>query len=106
MPKHPTVQIPGVGPMDHAWDVLGEWTTEVESPEGDPPVHGKVIFNSWGEAELELDPLEAAIAGLPARLPLERASAIYRTDAGGGALQWVLWAPSCNWSSTAPTASW
>jgi hypothetical protein len=31
-------------------------------------------------------------------VPLERASEIHLTDAGGGALQWVLHAPSTNWS--------
>ena len=41
---------------------------------------------------------EAAIAGIPASVPLERASEVHLTDAGGGALQWVLHAPSTNWS--------
>ena len=40
----------------------------------------------------------SAIAGLPSSVPLERASEIHLTDAGGGALQWVLHAPSTNWS--------
>jgi hypothetical protein len=31
-------------------------------------------------------------------VPLERASEVHLTDAGGGALQWVLHAPSTNWS--------
>jgi hypothetical protein len=38
------------------------------------------------------------LAGVPVRVPLERASAVHLTDAGGGALQWVLHAPSTNWS--------
>jgi hypothetical protein len=98
MPKHPTVQVPNIGPMDHAWDLLGEWQAELETPDGDEPVHGKVTFRSWTDAELQLEPLEAAMAGLPSTVPLERASDIHLTDAGGGALQWVLLAPSCNWS--------
>jgi hypothetical protein len=61
-------------------------------------VHGKVTFRSWTDAELQLDPIEAAIAGIPSSVPLERASEIHLTDAGGGALQWVLHAPSTNWS--------
>jgi hypothetical protein len=97
--KHPTVVVPDVGAMDHAWDLLGEWEAEVHSPDGDPPpVRGKVTFNSWSEAELQLDPIDAVIAGLPPVLPLERASAVFKTDAGGGALQWVLVAPTTNWS--------
>jgi hypothetical protein len=66
MPKrHPTVQVPDIGPMDHAWDVLGELQAEFELPESESPVHGKVTFLSWGDAELQLDPIEAAIAGIP-----------------------------------------
>jgi hypothetical protein len=84
--------------MDHAWDLLGEWQAELELPETEDPVHGKVTFRSWTDAELELDPVEAAIAGIPSTVPLERASEVHLTDAGGGALQWVLHAPSTNWS--------
>lgn len=84
--------------MDHAWDVLGEWDAELELPETDEPVHGKLVVNSWTEAELALDPVEAALAGVPARVPMERASDVHLTDAGGGALQWVLMAPHQNWS--------
>ena len=98
MPRHPTVQVPNIGPMDHAWDLLGEWQAEFELPETESPVHGKVTFRSWTDAELMLDPIEAAIAGIPSTVPLERASEIHLTDAGGGALQWVLHAPSTNWS--------
>jgi hypothetical protein len=56
------------------------------------------MFRTWGDAELQLDPVEAAIAGIPSSVPLERASEVHLTDAGGGALQWVLHAPSTNWS--------
>ena len=98
MPRHPTVLVPNIGPMDHAWDLLGEWQAEFELPETESPVHGKVTFRSWTDAELQLDPIEAAIAGSPSSVPQERASEIHLTDAGGGALQWVLHAPSTNWS--------
>jgi hypothetical protein len=98
MPKHPIVQVPDIGPMDHAWDLLGEWRTELDLPNGEDTLHGTVTFRTWANAELAFDPLEAALAGLPASVPLERASDIHLTDAGGGALQWVLVAPSCNWS--------
>ena len=54
MVKHPTVLVPNVGPMDHAWDVLGEWQAELELPEGDEPLRGTVTFRSWAEGELEL----------------------------------------------------
>ena len=30
MLRHPTVQVPNIGPMDHAWDLLGEWQAEFE----------------------------------------------------------------------------
>ena len=59
--RHPTVQIPDIGPMDHAWDLLGEWQAEFELPETEAPVHGKVTFRSWTDAELQLDPIEAAM---------------------------------------------
>src|SRR5919109_529303 len=98
MARHPTVVVPDIGPMDHAWDLLGEWQAEFEVPEMETPVRGKVMFRSWTDAELQLDPIEAAIAGIPSSVPLERASEIHLTDAGGGALQWVLHAPSTNWS--------
>jgi hypothetical protein len=52
MPRHPTVQVPNIGPMDHAWDLLGEWQAEFELPETESPVHGKVTFRSWTDAEL------------------------------------------------------
>ena len=44
MPRHPTVLVPNIGPMDHAWDLLGEWQAEFELPETESPVHGKVMF--------------------------------------------------------------
>jgi len=94
--KHPTVVVPNIGPMDHAWDVLGEWQAELELPEGEAPVRGKVMFRSWTNAELVLDARAAAVAGIPPSVALERTSDIHRTDAGGGALQWVLRAPACN----------
>ena len=96
MPRHPTVQVPNIGPMDHAWDLLGEWQAEFELPETEAPMHGKVMFRSWTDAELQLDPVEAAIAGIPSSVPLERASEIHLTDAGGGALQWVLYSTDSN----------
>lgn len=98
MRKHPTVLVPNIGPMDHAWDLLGEWETELELPDGEPPVRGRMVFDSWSGAELELDPVAAALAGVPACVSLERASDVHLTDAGGGALQWVLHAPDQNWS--------
>lgn len=98
MPRHPTVQVPNIGSMDHAWDLLGEWQTELVLPDNEDPVHGKVTFNSWKEAELELDPIEAVVAGVPSRIAMERASDVYLTDAGGGALQWVLYAPEQEWA--------
>ena len=80
--------------MGSAWRVA----SGVRAPETESPVHGKVTFGRGPSAELELDPIEAAIAGIPSSVPLERASEIHLTDAGGGALQWVLHAPSTNWS--------
>ena len=40
MPKHPVVHVPDIGPMDHAWDLLGEWRTELDLPNGEDTVHG------------------------------------------------------------------
>ena len=74
MAKHPTINVPDIGLMDHAWDLLGEWQAEFELPDAESPVKGKVTFRSWTDAELQLDPVEAAIAGVPAIVPLERAS--------------------------------
>ena len=109
MSRHPRVMVPNVGPMDHAWDLIGEWETVFELPEApddevqvpgrdEPPVHGRMVFPSWSSAELKLDPVEAARAGLPVKVNLERASRVHLTDAGGGALQFVLQAPDCEWS--------
>jgi hypothetical protein len=100
MARHPRVMIPNIGPMDHAWDLIGEWDAVFELPEGEDvtPIRGEVVFPSWSSAELKLNPEEAAKAGLPAEVTLERASKVHLTDAGGGALQFVLQAPACEWS--------
>lgn len=98
MPKHPTVDIPNVGPMDHAWDVLGDWNVEFEIPRHDEAIPGRLNVLSWKEAELEFEPWSAAAAGLPERVVLERASRVHLTDAGGGALQWVYVATDDDWT--------
>lgn len=90
MSKHPTVDVPNVGPMDHAWDVLGEWHVEFEVPRQGELVEGLLRMQSWMEAELAFEPWGAAAMGLPERVTLERASRVHLTDAGGGALQWVF----------------
>ncbi|MGE0439739.1 MAG: hypothetical protein AB7L66_03575 [Gemmatimonadales bacterium] len=96
--KHPTVEIPNIGPMDHAWDLLGEWTVDFEIPFHDDTVSGELRVNSWMEAELELEPWGAAVAGIPERVSLERASRVHLTDAGGGALQWVFFSAEDRWT--------
>lgn len=98
MRRHPTVDIPNIGPKDHAWDLLGEWTVDFEVPGTDERIHGKVQFQSWSEGELFLEPWGAAEAGVPEYIPLERASKVHLTDAGGGALQWVMLAPTIQWT--------
>jgi len=98
MPKHPTIDVPNIGPMDHAWDVMGEWTVEFEVPHNDDLVAGHLLVHSWMDAELELEPWGAAAAGLPQRVTLERASRVHLTDAGGGALQWVLVSAEDRWT--------
>ena len=98
MPKHPTVDVPNIGPMDHAWDILGEWDIEFEVPFTDDSVPGTIRFRSWMEADLELEPWSAAAAGLPEHATLERASRVHLTDAGGGALQWVLISGEDRWT--------
>ena len=84
--QHPTVQVPNIGPMDHAWDLLGEWQAEFGLPETESPVHGKVTLSSWTDAELQLDPIEAAMPESVQRTAGTR-SEIHLTDAGGGALR-------------------
>ncbi len=98
MPKHPTVEVPNIGPMDHAWDVLGDWTVDFEVPFHSDAVSGVLNVRSWMEADLELDPWGAAAAGLPERVVLERASRVHLTDAGGGALQWVYISGEDRWT--------
>ena len=65
--RHPTVLVPNIGPMDHAWDLLGEWQTEFELPETESPVHGKVTFRSWTDAELQLCELLGQVLEIRAR---------------------------------------
>ena len=96
--RHPTVDIPNIGPMDHAWDILGDWTVDVEIPFHDEAVPALLQIRSWKEAELEIEPWSAAAVGLPERVTLERASRVHLTDAGGGALQWVLFSAEDRWT--------
>jgi len=98
MSKHPTLDIPNIGPMDHAWDALGEWQIELDAPFHEDPIAGRLEVSSWMEATLELEPWGAAAAGLPEEVTLERASRVHMTDAGGGALQWVFVAPEDGWT--------
>lgn len=83
--------------MDHAWDLLGEWNAELGDSDHYGTVSGRLVFDSWTEAELQFDPLEAALGGYDPVITLERASRVHRTDAGGGALQWVLLAKDQRW---------
>ncbi len=98
MPKHPTIDIPNIGLMDHAWDVLGDWDVEFEVPQADDALSGLLHVHSWLDAELELEPWGAASAGLPERVTLARASKVHLTDAGGGALQWVFVTEEDRWT--------
>lgn len=41
MPRHPTISVPDIGLMDHAWDLLGEWQAELELPDGDARCGGR-----------------------------------------------------------------
>jgi len=95
--RHPTVAVPGVGPMDHAWDALGEWKVELELAERGRTVRGELVLSEWDAGELRLDPAAARHAGLPPTVPLARSSEVERTEAGGGALAWMMRAPSVNW---------
>jgi hypothetical protein len=98
MPKHPTVEIPNIGPMDHAWDALGEWNLDLEVPFHHETVAGRLRVANWHEASLELDPWAAAAVGLPDQVALERVSRVHLTDAGGGALQWVYLSTEDRWT--------
>ena len=75
---------------------MGEWQADFDLPEAIAGAR-KVTFRRYGR-RAPARSVEAAIAGIPSSVPLERASEIHLTDAGGGALQWVLHAPSTNWS--------
>jgi len=96
--RHPVVSIPDVGSMDHAWDILGPWEVDLELLERNDRVPGELAFDSWDEAELRLDAARAAVMGVPAVVRLERDSEIERTDAGGGALEWMMEASGAPWS--------
>jgi hypothetical protein len=98
MAKHPTIDVPNIGPMDHAWDLLGDWDVEFDSLGAIGSISGRLRVHSWMEAELELDPWASGAAGLPDRVTLERASKVHLTDAGGGALQWVFMAEEGRWT--------
>lgn len=95
--QHPTVEVPDVGLMDHAWDALGAWQIEVELAERGHKVRGELVLTEWGVGEIKLDPTKANDAGLPGRVPVERTSEVERTEVGGGALAWMMHAPSMNW---------
>ncbi len=96
--RHPLVTIPDVGSMDHAWDILGPWEVDLELLERNDRVPGELAFNSWDEAELRLDEQRASVMGVPSVVRLERDSEIERTDAGGGALEWMMEASGAPWS--------
>ena len=96
--RHPVVTIPDVGSMDHAWDILGPWEVDLELLERNDRVPGELAFNSWDEAELRLDEERASVMGVPSVVRLERDSEIERTDAGGGALEWMMEASGAPWS--------
>ena len=96
--RHPVVTIPDVGRMDHAWDILGPWEVDLELLERNDRVPGELAFNSWDEAELRLDEERASVMGVPSVVRLERDSEIERTDAGGGALEWMMEASGAPWS--------
>lgn len=98
MLRHPTVPVPNQGPMDHAWDVLGEWVVELDLPDRELPLTGTLNFTTWDEAEFALDPSGPSDTGLPEKIQLARASDVHRTDAGGGALQWLQLASEERWA--------
>ncbi|MDX2193293.1 MAG: hypothetical protein NW201_08055 [Gemmatimonadales bacterium] len=98
MAKHPTVVVPNIGPMDHAWDLLGEWHAEFEPAEGDKVLKATIVFEDWASGRADLDPGEARDAGLPLTIGLERTSDVHLTEAGGGALQWALSSPHVEWT--------
>lgn len=98
MAKHPTLIIPNIGPMDHAWDLLGEWRIALERTDRGAPRKGRLLCWSWDSMELELEPADAVIEALPRWIEFRRTSKVHRTDAGGGALQWVMTAPRISWT--------
>jgi hypothetical protein len=83
--------------MDHAWDALGEWQVEVELAERGRKVRGELLLSGWGVGELRLDGADATRAGWPPSVSLARSSEVERTDAGGGALAWTMYASAVDW---------
>ena len=96
--KHRTIRIPDIGDVDHAWDILGPWDAQLELLDGNERVQGELAFVSWDEAELRLDFERATARGLPPRLRFSRETEIERSDAGGGALEWVMAAAEAPWA--------
>ncbi len=87
MVKHPTVRVPDLGPMDHAWDVMGEWRGHLTSAQLESAT-ATLAFTSWETAVLGLGGAAAEETGWPPRVRLTRTTPIRRSDAGGGALAW------------------
>lgn len=96
--RHRTITVPDIGPVDHAWDLLGEWEAELELLAGSQRVPGHLAFRSWDLADLVLAPEAAATAGVPARVQLARETTVERSEAGGGAFEWFMSARDAEWA--------
>lgn len=82
--RHPTIVVPDLGALDHAWDLLGAWQIQLtlgQRERGAATLH----FTSWDAAELHLADEAPAEAH-----QLRRTAPIVRSPAGGGALAMQL----------------
>lgn len=104
MPRqHPTVEIPDIGPIDHAWDLLGCWRVTLTPTYAVVPVSGTLTLDSWEGGELEFDDGLATALGWPSQLRLSRDGDVTWSDAGGGAIAFTLRSADASgcWSVTA-----
>lgn len=90
MPRHPTIAVPNVGLLDHAWDLLGDWSIVLEPADGGAAVAARLTVSSWETVTLDCRIGAGAMLGWPDRIRLARVTPIRRTEAGGGALEWEL----------------
>ncbi len=89
MPRHPLIAIPDVGPMDHAWDLLGDWQAVLAPADRPDEWPVRLQVPSWEAIALERTAADGPDGHAASLLLLERISRIRRVPDGGGALAWA-----------------